>query len=162
MGEGLIEAVVWFDPGKTTGLAGLTNGTAFESDQLLDLAILETYLDCWFVHHGVDRMTIGWELYLTTSGGGKSGTPKWAHEAIGAIEQSIKALRRRWDVEVLAPQPASARRIITDRILKELGWYKPGMPHANDAARHLGAYFLRCAGQPPRPLLDVFTKLLSE
>lgn len=162
MDEGLTEAVIWFDPGKTTGLAGLTNATVFESDQLTDLSCLETYLDCWFVHHGVDRLTIGWELYLTTVGGGKSGSPRWAHEAIGAIEQTARQLQRRWDVELATPVPAASRSIITDTILKRLGWYRPGKPHANDAARHLGAYYLRCAGQPPRCLLDVFTNLLEE
>lgn len=162
MEEDVTEAVVWFDPGKTTGMAALTNGATFESDQLLDLGNLDGILESWFTHHGVTRLTAGWEMYITTSGGGKSGTPRWAHEAIGAIEQTLKSLQVKWWVDLATPQPSASRKIMTDRVLKELGWYRPGMPHANDAARHLGAYFLRCAGQPPQILTDVFTKILSE
>jgi hypothetical protein len=38
---------------------------------------------------------------------------------------------------LILQQPADAKRLITNDVLKGLGWYAVGMDHARDATRHL-------------------------
>ncbi len=120
------ESVLWLDPGGTTGWAMLDltkDGTyLFECGQ-------ETPGDVW----------VGWEQYIVTSGGGKAGNPAPSLEAIGAVRYLCAKHRAR----VLPAVPSSHRVVASPALLKSLGWWRPGMPHAQDATRHLVAWLLR-------------------
>lgn len=58
-----------------------------------------------------------------------------AIEVIGALRYLMRAYR---EAELVMQQPAEVMRLFSDTRLKELGWYRPGKVHANDALRHLG------------------------
>lgn len=128
---------MWFDPGLTTGWATMHHDGHFESGQCQFHDVGER-LTRYAELHG-PNLWVGWELYLVTQGGGKVGTPRYSLETIGML---------RWichvhDVTVLKAMPSSARKLGDDIKLKKLGWRRPGMVHANDAASHLLAWCLR-------------------
>jgi hypothetical protein len=136
--------VVWFDPGQTTGCAVLATGhgfNTFRSAQWRTEEIVDEFqdlLDMYEIPAG-HRAWVGWENYIVTAGGGMSGTPRHALEAIGVI----RGVCDRYKVRHLASVPSSARKVVSAAVLREIGWYQPGQVHANDAAQHLAAWCLR-------------------
>lgn len=140
--------VMWYDPGLTTGWAYLENGQEFNSGQapFEDIgAVLTTWAESLGRH-----LWVGWEMYVVTQGGGKVGTPKYSLETIGMLKWICHAN----DVTVLKPMPSASRKLGDELKLKKLGWRKPGMVHANDAAMHLLAWHLR-EKKLPQHLLDL-------
>lgn len=136
--------IVWLDPGLTTGMAtyDLENPKTFMSWQY-DGPDLEARLRYLFSEHG-ERMVIGWERFIVTSGGVRTSTPRHAIDAITRVR--LMALGA--DVPVLKPQPSSARKLGSPVMLRRLGWYKPGKVHANDASQHLLSHLLRMKPMP--------------
>lgn len=139
--------VAWFDPGQTTGYAFLTTNLliggvhGFRSGQWRTEEIvdeLQDILDTYEIFRG-QKAWIGWENYLVTAGGGMSGTPRHALEAIGVL----RGVCDDYKVHRLASVPASGRKVVSTDVLKEIGWYNPGHKHANDAAQHLAAWCAR-------------------
>ena len=144
--------VMWYDPGLTTGWAYLENGREFNSGQCR-FEDVGSALTTWAEALG-RHLWVGWELYNVTQGGGKSGTPKYSLETIGMLKWICHAN----DVTVLKPVPSASRKLGDELKLKKLGWRKPGLVHANDAAQHLLAYMLR-TGRLPAHLLE---RILNE
>lgn len=128
---------VWFDPGLTTGIAWCDITGEFSSTQL-DFIGTGRWLE-GHLRNRAPSIAVGWEQYIVTSGGGRSGTPGPSLETIGMIRWLCNWHR----VKVLPPQPASARKLGDDGKLKRIGWWNPGHRHANDAANHLLADCLR-------------------
>lgn len=135
--------IVWLDPGKTTGFAcyDMERGT-FRSEQY-ERDDLVRQLDALYPMVGL-RMAVGWEKFIHTSGGSRTSSPEHADEAIGAV----RGWSREHPVELLKPQPSSARKLGSAVMLRRLGWYKPGNGHANDAAQHLLADLLKRRPMP--------------
>ena len=127
---------IWLDPGKTTGVACYQLYAArfksFQGDFNEVGDEVEVMLD---VESG--NAAIGWEQYLVTKG--RAGTASYSLEMIGVL----KRLAYVHHAVVLPAMPSSARKLGDDPKLRALGWYKPGLRHANDAANHLLAYLLR-------------------
>lgn len=143
--------VVWLDPGKTTGIAWLETDGFFGSDQFDFLGLGE-----WLIHYTImfgTSMHLGWEMYVITGGGGRFGTAGYSLETIGMVKWLTHCAR----TTVLDPQPSSARKLGDDDKLKQLGWYKPGKRHANDAANHLLSHLLRTRSLPPDLTKRLFT-----
>lgn len=134
--------IVWLDPGKTTGLAwydlpadrfGASQHDGGELIQVLDA--LAT------AHQG--RIAIGWELYLQTPR--SKGTAKYS---LGEIAKVAELCEER-GITVLKGQPSSARMAKSTIVfLRRLGWYRPGLQHANDAACHLFRHLIRLRPVP--------------
>ena len=136
--------IVWLDPGKTTGLAWYDvlidrfGSGQYDSDELA--AVLDSLTS---VHAG--RIAVGWELYLQTPR--SKGT---AHYSVGEIAK-VKAYCAEREIPVLKGQPSSARNLQSTVVfLRRLGWYRPGMGHANDAACHLFRHLIRMRPIPEK------------
>lgn len=129
--------VMWFDPGLATGWASLELGQVFSSGQSR-FEDIGSMLTAWAQSLG-PALWVGWELYNVTQGGGKAGTPKYSLETIGMLRWICHA----HDVTVLKAVPSSNRKLGDEIKLKKLGWRRPGLVHANDAAMHLLAWHLR-------------------
>lgn len=134
--------VVWLDPGLTTGGASydlqdstFTSWQSGPDDLVQHLQELEK--TC------AGRMQIGWEMYLA-AGGPQHGTSKHSQEAIGRV----RAFALAYGVEVLKPHTSSARKLGSTVFLRRLGWYKPGSPHANDAAMHTLSHLMMMRPMP--------------
>lgn len=134
---GAYSAVVWLDPGKLTGWAMLDSTDTFLSGQE-DFDHIDDLVNGWAALAG-PGLWIGWEMYLVTTGGGKTGIPRYSFEVIGAAKSAC----RRHSATMLKPMPSSSRKLGDDPKLKRMGWWKPNHRHANDAANHLLAWALR-------------------
>lgn len=136
--------VVWADPGLMTGLAWYDLDTAeFRSEQYGPDDLRRKLDDLGQLH--ADRMGLGYEQFIVTSGGSRSSTPVHSHRAIQIL---VGFAKEYGSVELLKPQPSSARKLGNVVFLRRLGWYKPGRGHANDAAMHLLSDLLRRQPMP--------------
>lgn len=133
------DVIAWFDPGLITGGAiydiahnHFMSGqhTYEELDHRLD-RLHELY---------AERLTIGWELYVQTPRPRPGSKAKHSNDAIAIIERACET----YSIPVIKGQPSSARMFKSTTVfLRRLGWYKPGMNHANDAACHLFRHLVR-------------------
>lgn len=135
--------IAWADPGLLSGLAwvDLDDGT-FSSWQY-DNRQLDKQLNSMADRFG-DRMSVGYERFIVTSGGPRTSSPEHAQRAIQVIED----FAHKRCIPLLPPQPSSARKLGQVVYLRRLGWYKPGKAHANDAAQHLLAHLLKMSPMP--------------
>lgn len=135
---------IWLDPGVTTGaawydpVADRFASGEFTSDELLPHleSLMNTYSD---------HVAVGWEMYVQTS-----RSPGDAGPSLGEIAR-VRSLCRERGVRILKPQPSSARYLRgTVVFLRRLGWYRPGLGHANDAACHLFRHMIRMHPVPEK------------
>ncbi len=143
--------IVWADPGLLTGLAWYDlELDVFQSGQY-GPDDLRRKLDS-FPDTTKRRMILGYERFITTSGGPRTSTPEHAHRAI----QVIDGFAKQELVPLAKPQPSSARSLGQRTFLRRLGWYKPGQGHANDAAQHLLADLLKRHPMPQQVRTKLF------
>lgn len=131
------EFVVWLDPGLHTGWATLFHGETFDCGEGILPEIGELLEDYAGVYRG--NMALGWEQYIITSGGGRTGSAGPPIEVIGMS----RWLGYKYQCRMLQPVPSAMRTVVTTAQLRKLGWYAPGMDHAQQASRHLAAWMLR-------------------
>lgn len=130
-----VRFVIWLDPGQTTGIATYNfNGGYFLSSQH-DFHATGEAIDGLLREY--DDAVVGWEQYIIAPG--HRGTAAFSLEVIGMA----KWLAHLHDATTLQPVPSAARKLGSDDKLKKLGWYIPGMRHANDASAHMLAWLLR-------------------
>lgn len=136
--------VVWLDPGKVTGVAhyDLTDAS-FISGQM-EVDDLRLYFTEALIPAFGDRLTIGWEMFLNTSGGSRTSDPAYSNAVIGVV----RSIATEYGIPLLKPQPSSARKLGSAVMLRRLGWYRAGQGHANDAAQHLLADLLKRSPMP--------------
>lgn len=148
-----MSVVVWFDPGKTTGMAVYdTDTTRFTSGQYTDGELHDTF-EALILTHG-NQVEAGWELYIQTP---RPRPGSQAKHSLGAIDIIVN-LCEQYGVTVLKGQPSSARAFKSTIVfLRRLGWYLPGRQHANDAACHLFRHLIR-----QRPVPENIRKRLPE
>jgi hypothetical protein len=129
--------IVWLDPGKTTGLAWYDiDADRFGSSQHGEDELMQVVSSLIDVHY--PRIAIGWEMYLRTP-----RSKGIADYSVGGIAK-VRALCQQERVPVLKAQPSSARNLQSTVIfLRRLGWYRPGLGHANDAAAHLFRHLIK-------------------
>lgn len=140
--------VAWFDPGRTTGIALWDSRTnIFTSIQTGSLLATGRWVEMLLLTNDEDplfQLAIGWERYIITPGNTRHGTAYWSIETIGML----RFLALNHEITILDPQVSSMMTAIPDDRLKAIGWYSPGKPHANDAARHLARYMLKAGILP--------------
>lgn len=134
---------VWLDPGKTTGIAAWYHRfdmfSSMEADfkaagQWLTMLAQFGYGDSIVNQFTSSPIELGWEAFITTPGTvRRGGKPDYSLEVIGMA----RWLCLEHGMTILPAQISSQMALGTDARLKAMGWYKPGKPHANDAARHL-------------------------
>ncbi len=157
---------IWIDPGKMTGIASWdSQSSVFTSLEVTDLKSLGQWIELLVSVNDYelrrtdfldDRLDIelGWERYIITPGNTRQGLGYWSIEAIGVA----RYLALKHDFTILTPQISSMMSFSTDARLKLIGWYKPGKPHANDAARHLMRYMLRTGTLP----IEMWNRVFSD
>lgn len=129
--------IVWLDPGLTTGMAWWDPKQKRFGSWQYDAPDLAARLDILSLTYG-DRLAVGYEMYVVTSGGVRSA-PKHAQEVIGVV----RGMAAQEKFRLLPPMPSGVRKLGSVTYLRRLGWYKPGKRHANDAAMHLLSYLMR-------------------
>jgi hypothetical protein len=135
--------IAWADPGLLTGLAWYDLDNDIFNSWQYNYADLRKQLDR-LEEAANGRMALGYERFITTSGGPRSSTPEHAYRA----QQVLDDFAREKMVPVLTPQPSSARKLGQVVYLRRLDWYRPGKGHANDAAQHVLAHLLRMRPMP--------------
>lgn len=130
--------ILTIDPGTTTGFAiGWFNGQdasvpgAGQADFFPVLKIVEEQLK------SISDLVVVYERFVITARTAKLSQQTEALEVIGAVRWLCHA----HGAKPPEPQPASAAlKLVTDDRLRRLGWWRPGMVHANDALRHLALW----------------------
>ncbi len=139
----LSPAVLWIDPGLTSGLAILERGE-FRADELPFQAACDRIAG--LCAHWKTALAIGWEKYAITPDTHKMTRQPEAMEVIGVARYFAAACH----CQVLPPTAPSDRNVATPEMLKALGWWVPGKDDAQSAAQHLLAYLLRTGTLPDR------------
>jgi len=146
------EFVIWLDPGLHTGWATLLHGEHFDSGEGILPEIGELLEDYANIYH--DNLGIGWEQYVLTSGGSRTGSAGPPIEVIGVA----RWIGYKFQCQMLKPVPAAMRKAATPEMLDRLGWWCPGLGHANDAARHMLAWLMRENLLTPEQKVLLFTE----
>jgi hypothetical protein len=151
-------AVLWLDPGKSTGWALLARSDSrwcFCAGQVGDVHALDPLMARCVIDHR--ELWVGWESYVVAPGGGMRGTAHWALTAIGVLQEMAAS---RHGAKVLPAAPAWARIAASPDVLRALGWYPRGMEHAQQAARHL-VMWLHREGYLKSLIDSAFTQVLG-
>ena len=124
----MIETIIGFDPGKRTGIAfyhpnhNWTNEVPYGKDLFIELNVLTNY--------GLaQNALIVVEDYIITSGRNVTHSRE-PLKVIGIIEERFK------DHEIVI-MPSAKKEYASDQMLKAHDVYKSGLPHGNDAMRHI-------------------------
>lgn len=134
MSSPLSPVVLGVDPGKTTGWALLSIG--FECGQLNGRLDAYTRLPL-----GYPGMEVVAEKFTITP-----GTPTGQYDALYIIGH-LEAICYSNKIPFTLQTPAQAKKFISNEVLTILGWYRKGLPHAMDAARHLALHLVQ-SGHP--------------
>lgn len=148
-----LDRVLAIDPGKTTGLAWLTQeagritlDNSFEADPDEIIQMIRPTLADWKPEEGGTPLRLVVERFtITAMTAQKSQESAWALETIGAVKQAAR------DAEyplmaICWQKPSEAKTAFTNDKLKTLGlWHRGGEGHALDAIRH-GALYLAKIG----------------
>lgn len=140
--------VLAVDPGGTSGIAlwsgGDTPPPVEERNPYETIEIVERWLQR-VEENGVvvvERFTIGPQTL-------KNSRQYDAIEIIGAL----RYLSLKHGAEFVLQAPADAKRLMTNDVLRRLGWYVTGRDHGRDALRHLGLYLISRRWLDPSLLL---------
>lgn len=131
--------IIWVDPGLTNGFA--------EYDVYCDRMILGEYdgPECMRVLETAKAsdVVIGAERFIITSETAKKSQDAQTHiEMVGMMRYVCSEEYSGFRVlEFNTSQTSSVvKEFCTNRILRELGWWRPGYDHCHDAARHIFYY----------------------
>ena len=135
--------IIAVDPGKTTGIACLSDAGHFSAfahsyDVALDY-VMDSVTNIW-IH---PKLTVVIEDFIISERSGKTGTANWRRgmelEFIGAARWMCK----KHDVRFVLQTAQQAKTFSTDAKLKRVGWWTKGTDHPRDAARHLLLYMTK-------------------
>jgi hypothetical protein len=135
----IIRNVMGIDPGKTTGVFLATIAIPDEGEILLNNDARHMHLRRHEVHTEVEwrlqvwtDLVIACERFVITPETGKKTQQTDALEVIG----SVRDVCERLGGHLVLQSKADAVRLAPPQLLRAIGWYKPGMEHANHAAAH--------------------------
>lgn len=74
------------------------------------------------------------ERFIVGSNTARKTRVNVTQDIIGALQ----LVCRESGVEFLQQTAATAKKIVSNKMLHDIGWYRPSAPHAMDAARHVG------------------------
>lgn len=126
--------ILWVDPGTMNGWAlyYVDDDILVQAEYTFDELV--RYLDRW-LSTASGATVVGCERFVITANSARRAGSVAALQAWGAVEAAIS---RHGAFDLITSQnSASALGFTRDAVLRELGWYKQTMPHANDAARHI-------------------------
>lgn len=133
--------ILGVDPGKTTGWAFFNTAypdsfQSWQADRNDFVDIIVPYLE-----KTGDRLDIACESYVLTSGTMRTSRSdeNWSIEQIGVLRHWARRHGHHFELQTAG----NAKKFSTDAKLKDIGWWKPGNGHANDAARHVLLYVAR-------------------
>lgn len=149
MSDDLPGMLIYLDPGATTGYALLMRDGGFAAGQVQGTAAFGDWLGDVLTRTGVPTH-IGWEGYQVV--GARSRESTVGLRVMGVAEY----LACRHGARVLPEVASSMRTVAPTAAVHRLGWYRAGLPHAMDAARHLLAYLIR-SGIAPELVRSAFT-----
>lgn len=138
--------ILAFDPGGTTGWATF-HDNAFFGGQLAG----QHHYDLYLLMRDRDPNVIVYETFEYRNKS-RSGLVLDSREYIGVIKLYAEIN----EVDIIAQTPAQAKGFVTDDKLKKMKLYQPGMPHLNDAMRHLVYYIVN------KTELHIRTELLEK
>lgn len=138
--DGLPKTLLALDPGGTTGYAIFSDLNLTKAGQCIGSHVnMNKLIDM------VEPDAIVCEDYLVYPWASK--THKWSRvptlRLIGGIEFKCAVEKRVLHLE----NAQTAKGFVTDKRLREWGYYKEGLPHARDAIRH-GCYYLTFQCKP--------------
>lgn len=119
--------VIAFDPGGTTGIAWESYDRLIFTDQLKDLDNIYNILDQNYPEYVV------YERFDFRYGGGRARVDLTAKEVIGVIKLWCIHNHKKPHEQT----PSQAKKLWTDDKLRRSDLWRPGMPHAMDATRHV-------------------------
>lgn len=126
--------IVAFDPGRTTGVA-LYNGNAQPGEEkILAYQLSEPLLSIWGELQVLDPDEVVYERFQYQR---RPNVDLYPVEVIGVIKLWTQIYK---EADLKEQTPAQAKNLWTDSKLKTLGLWKPSLPHAMDALRHLLYY----------------------
>lgn len=142
--ERLPAVILGFDPGETTGLCICTlpkiPPRIFHVSQL-NTSIIEWGVDRYSEliseyadKHNNDVVVVA-ESYRIYSWRVKQHT--WSSLLTPRLVGCIETLCRLRKIPLVLQSAQTGKAFVTDERLKQWDLYKPGMPHANDATRHV-------------------------
>lgn len=135
--------ILALDPGGTTGWAIFSDDTIY-GGQLAG----QHHYDLYLLMRDRDPNVIVYETFEYRNKS-RSGLVLDSKEYIGIIKLYAEIN----EVDIKAQTPAQAKGFVTDDKLKKLKLYQPGMPHLNDAMRHLIYYIINHTQLPIKPKL---------
>jgi hypothetical protein len=140
------DVIVWYDPGLMTGVAAYDIAIGRFGSWQDSYADLPGRLDSFCQEYG-ERLAVGWELYIQTPRPRPGSKAEHSQRAISLI----KDVCDKHGITQIKGQPSSARMVKSTVVfLRRLGWYKPGMQHANDAACHLFRHLIKMRPVPEK------------
>lgn len=129
-------AILGVDPGKTVGIALLVD-TTFQSWQLPRIDALPHIEG---IIRGASRLVCGCERYVVGSNTVKKTRQVDALEVCDEVRQlCTQHPRAMFQLQGAAD---AKKRVGSTSNLKQLGWYRRGQVHANDAASHVALALL--------------------
>lgn len=135
-----------FDPGLTTGWAFMRveDGSVTSGEE--DFESFVTRADTWLDHYR-DRVAVVGERFIINMETVKKTQAPFSLEVIGAVRYMCV----KYGCGELALQnPSDAKRLISNDIIRKLGWWVPGTKgHDKDALRHLATFALKQGWRHP-------------
>lgn len=112
-------SILGIDPGHTTGFF-IYSPIGVDHFQLDPDAVFEHMHNCW-----------DYDAFVV-----EKFRPKGTSDPLPAeINGAVRLRSRQVGAEFVEVSPSQAKTMAPDDLLKELGWFNPELPHANDAAR---------------------------
>lgn len=140
--------LVGLDPGGTVGVATYQSGAheALQLPQVDAVPYLRGFLQGCLdrgctVHLGMERYVRGSATGHHRTGDGQAD--EVLAQVLALVDQLCPTPSSREDLLTYIQGAGDAKGVCGDPVLRQLGWYRPGKRHANDASRHLGLRMLR-------------------
>jgi hypothetical protein len=126
--------IIGVDPGKVTGICSFYLDEYSEHPELVTPYELElSGVGQYFQNQlGSFNTVVACEAFIITPQTAKNSQAPWSLETIGIVRYFCEKA----SVPFFLQAPSSAKRLVTDGVLKRAGLYFPGKGHSMDAARH--------------------------
>ena len=130
--------IIAVDPGLTTGVA-FYNVRGFKSFHVPgDTAV--QLIKGWATQRcEIAHLLLATQRFTVSAQSSRHSRQNHAMKINGALEAFGD---EHVDISVLVQNAADASKACSDDVLRKVGWWNVGMPHANDAARHVGLTML--------------------
>jgi hypothetical protein len=141
--------IIGVDPGKATGVAVYSSVTKTFEQQWW--APPDEFVDWMFEFMKQfpweNEVLVACERFDITPGTGKLGRSQVNHSI--ELAGVCRHLARRHGQGFVLQDRATPKHMAPDKLLKSVGWHKPGPAHPNDATRHVVLALARQYNQPP-------------